>query len=339
MPPADRITLLIPCYNAAGYLPRLMESVRALTRPFDAILCYDDGSKDDTVAVARGLGLEIITGQPNAGVAKARNRLAAAAKTEWIHFHDADDLILPDYLARLAPACDDRHDVVSCDADWVDEATRGLIIAWRYDPAELARAPMRHLLTHAMGLNSSIIRRPFWESVGGCDESLAMWEDADVHIRLARGGARFFHVPEVLTNSLRHGDSFSHDYRKSWTCRVTALERYANAPGSEDVAREIASEAERAASELAALDVRPTAERAIAPPSRPASSSTSAASPRRSASRGTAPPACSSAPAASSSPAPISPSALPSLAAAGSPSPTRPSCRGASSFTRMAARS
>lgn len=62
------VSLLVPCYNAAPFLPRLMESVRAQTRPFTTILCYDDGSTDDT-AVARSLGLEIMTGQPNAGVA------------------------------------------------------------------------------------------------------------------------------------------------------------------------------------------------------------------------------------------------------------------------------
>jgi glycosyltransferase involved in cell wall biosynthesis len=263
-PTTARITLLVPCYNAARYLPRLMESVRAQTRPFDAILCYDDGSRDDTVAVARQLGLDIITGQPNAGVAVARNRLVTAAATEWIHFHDADDLILPGYVERLVPACDARHDVVSCDADWIDEVTRSLFIAWRFDPAELARAPLRHLLTHAMGLNSSIIRRASWQAIGGCDETLEMWEDADVHIRLARAGARFYHVPEVHTMSLRHGDSLSHDYRKNWACRVAALERYAAAPGAEAVAAELAGEAERAAAELAFLGARPAAERALA---------------------------------------------------------------------------
>lgn len=108
----SRITLLIPCYNAARFLPRLRESVRALTQPFAAMLCYDDGSKDDTVTVARGLGLEIITGQPNRGVAHARNQLAASASTEWIHFHDADDLIAPGFVAQMSPWCDDRHDVL-----------------------------------------------------------------------------------------------------------------------------------------------------------------------------------------------------------------------------------
>jgi glycosyltransferase involved in cell wall biosynthesis len=263
MTPAARVTLLVPCFNAARYLPRLMETVRAQNRPFDAILCYDDGSTDDTVAVARQLGLDILTGRANAGVAVARNRLAAAASTEWIKFHDADDLFLPSYLQRLSPECDDRHDVVSCDADWVEESTRALFISWRYDPAELARAPLAYLLTHPMSLNNSVIRRASWTAVGGCDETLTMWEDADVHIRLAGNGARFSHVPEVLTIALRHGDSFSHDYAKNWTCRLATLERYAAGPAATAVRAELAGEAERAATELAYLGVRPAAERAI----------------------------------------------------------------------------
>ena len=263
MPPTAKITLLVPCYNAARYLPRLLESVRALTSPFDAILCYDDGSRDDTVVVARQLGLDIITGQPNAGVSVARNRLAAAAQTEWIHFHDADDLIAPSFVAQLAPNCNDAHDVVSCDADWIDENTRALIIAWRYQAEELARAPLVHLLTQPMGLNSSIIRRAAWEGVGGCDERLKMWEDADLHIRLARSGARFHHVPEVLTWSLRCGASFSHDYRTSWNCRLAALENYAADQSNESITLALAAEAEKAAANLILLDDEPAARRSL----------------------------------------------------------------------------
>jgi glycosyltransferase involved in cell wall biosynthesis len=258
------ITLLIPCYNAAAFLPRLLASVRALTQPFAAILCYDDGSRDDTVAVARGLGLEIITGNPNRGVAHARNRLAAAAHTEWIHFHDADDLLAPGYVAQLAPWCDDRHDIVSCDADWIDEHSRATLIPWRFDAAALARDPLPSLLAQAMGLNNSIIRRTAWEKIGGCDESLAMWEDADVHIRLARSGARFHHVPAVLTFSLRRGESFSHDYRRNWTCRLDALERYAADASAARVRTVLAAEAEKAAGELALLGDKPAALRAVA---------------------------------------------------------------------------
>lgn len=262
--PVEGVSLLIPCFNAARHLPRLIAAVHAGTQPFSAILCYDDGSTDDTVMVARNLGLEILTGHLNRGVAHARNQLAAAARTDWIHFHDADDLIDARYLEKLTPFCDGPHDVVSCDADWLDESTRKLILEWRYDSGDLSRAPLAHLLTHPMSLNNTLIRRSAWESVGGCDESLEMWEDADVHIRLAHTGARFHHVPEVLTLALRRSDSFSHDYHRSWTCRLAALERYAKWQAPVDVVAALGHEAERAAAELAFYDDRTNSERAIA---------------------------------------------------------------------------
>jgi glycosyltransferase involved in cell wall biosynthesis len=262
---APALTLLVPCFNAARFLPRLAQHVRALTVPFADILCYDDGSTDDTVAVARSLGWRMLTPNANSGVAAARNRLAAAATTDWIHFHDADDRLDPRFVEKLAPFCDAAHDVVSCDADWIDDDARGALqIAWRYDPAALAADPHRALLRTAMGLNNSIIRRAAWADVGGCDESLAIWEDADIHIRLARAGARWHHVPEVLTWSLRRPDSFSHDYARGWRCRLAALEKYAAEPAAALVAAELAAESERAAAELAALRANADARRAVA---------------------------------------------------------------------------
>lgn len=258
-----QITLLIPCFNAAPFLPRLLQGVAALTRPFSAILCYDDGSTDDTVAVARSLGLEIITGNPNRGVAHARNQLVNAATTEWIHFHDADDWIAPIFLAQLAPKCTADNDVISCDADWVDDTTGATLIRWRYDSAKLGYEPAAHLLANPMGLNNSIIRRGKWHSIGGCDESLKMWEDADVHFRLARSGARFFHVPEVLTHSLRRADSFSHDYKRSWQFRLQALERYATHSSVEQLQPILSGEAEKVATMLMGLGDDLNARRAL----------------------------------------------------------------------------
>ncbi len=260
----SEITLLIPCFNAEKFLPRLFASVTAQTRPFDRILCYDDGSTDATVAIAQELGLDIITGQPNRGAAHARNRLAAAAHTEWFHFHDPDDLLDPRFVAELAPQCDPSHDVVSCDADWLDENSRALVISWRYDAVELRATPLSYLIGHPMSLNNTIIRRTLWDKAGGCDETLAIWEDADLHVRLAREDARFCHVPQVLSIALRRGESLSHDYRRNWLCRLAALEGYIANPafaGCEDV---IAAEVEKAAAALATLRLDDAARRAVA---------------------------------------------------------------------------
>lgn len=258
-----RVTLLIPCRNAARFLPRLAVSLRAMTVPFDSVLAYDDGSTDDTVAVARSLGIDIITPNPNRGVAFARNRLAEAASTEWIHFHDADDLIDASFLEKLSPLASDEVDVVSCDADWITEEDRTLLIAWRYDANALLADPALHLLVHPLGLNNSIIRRSAWRNVGGCDESLRMWEDADVHLRLAVNGARWRHLPEVLTWSLRDESSFSHDYRANWNWRLSALENYATTLPSR-LTPALASQAEIAARNLLRYADAPAASRALA---------------------------------------------------------------------------
>ena len=88
-----KTALLIPCHNAAAYLPRLWQTVRAQTRPFDAVFCYDDASEDNTAAVAEALGAQVIRSETNRGPAHARNALLHACQAEWIHFHDADDLL------------------------------------------------------------------------------------------------------------------------------------------------------------------------------------------------------------------------------------------------------
>lgn len=258
------IALLVPCYNAAFFLPRFHNCLSQLTLPFTEVLCFDDGSTDDTVKVAKELGFNILEGRPNRGVAHARNELVRMSKAEWVHFHDADDLISPEYLVRLGSLCMPEVDVISCDADWIGEEDRKLIIRWRYSSQDLKTNPYPHLVRNAMGLNSSIIRRSAWQAIGGCDERLKMWEDADVHIRLARAGYRFDHVPEVLTWSLRRPTSFSHDYRQSWTFRLLALEGYAAEQSTPNIQAALAEAAEVAAAALAELDERAAAERAIA---------------------------------------------------------------------------
>lgn len=257
------VTLLIPCYNAARYLPRLLNQVRSMSGRFDAILAYDDGSTDDTREVARVLHLPMLASSPNRGVAHARNQLAAAATTEWIHFHDADDRIHADFLTRLLPLAGPDTDVVSCDADWINEADGVRQIAWRYNPASLDSDPAPHLLANPLGLNNSLIRRLAWNQVGGCDESLAIWEDADLHFRLALAGARWRHQPEVLTWSLRNPTSFSNDYLRNWRCRLQALEKYAALPAAHRLELPLAREAETTAINLLALGDVPAARNAV----------------------------------------------------------------------------
>lgn len=99
------INVVIPAYNAQRTLAETLDSVVAQTRQPDRIILVDDGSTDDTVALAQsykdsGAPLTIIS-QENQGTAGAYNTGIATIKEGWIVMLSADDLILPEHLAVL----------------------------------------------------------------------------------------------------------------------------------------------------------------------------------------------------------------------------------------------
>jgi glycosyltransferase involved in cell wall biosynthesis len=249
-----KCSLLIPCYNAAAVLPRLWENVLAQTRPFDEVICFDDGSTDNTVEVINGLGARLVTGSANRGPAFARNALAREASGDWLHFHDADDLVAPRYL-ELALAAGKDADVVSCNADWIEENSRALLIARRYRQEDLTRDPVRSLLSNPMGVISALYRKEAFFEVGGFDESLRCLEDGDLNTRLAAAGKRFAVVEDVLAVSLRHTNGASADALLCARSRLRTLKRYSlEFPAKYYQA--IAAEAEKTAGHFLDLGVK-----------------------------------------------------------------------------------
>ncbi len=255
--------LLVPCYNAARFLPRLRAQVDRLIPAFDEVLLADDASSDHTATLAESLNFRVLRLPKNLGPGGARNVLARAATSEWIHFHDVDDELAPDYLARIGPAA-----AVDCDAvfhftDFIDEQSRQLIIRWQFDPAGLISAPAATLLLGPLPTMSSFLRRRVFLDAGGFNEERRCFEDGDLHFRLAARGVRLCGVPEVLEWSLRHGEGAGANQHYCFKCRLAFLEDYA-AREPAGLYPAIAQEAERAAVMLLRFDDKPNARRAIA---------------------------------------------------------------------------
>jgi len=225
-------SLLIPCHNAAKYLPRLWETVKAQTVPFDEIICYDDGSTDNTVDIARSLGAKVILGGECKGVSNARNQLAKASSCSWIHFHDADDLLHPEYLEKVKARINEDTDVIVCNVDWIDEKTRDLIIAWRYNNVEFQNNSLISAISHPIGGINVLCRKDTFFSIGGFNELVSCWEDADLYVRLAGVGAKFTIIEEVLGFSLRHSGGLSDNQHWCWQCRLNFLKNYSKIFGS-----------------------------------------------------------------------------------------------------------
>src|ERR1035441_10508770 len=95
------ISVVIPAYNAFAFIAETLDSVLQQTFPPDEILVIDDGSTDDTAAVAESFGPPVrVFRRPNSRQGASRNFGVQQAVSEWIAFIDADDLWEPTKLER-----------------------------------------------------------------------------------------------------------------------------------------------------------------------------------------------------------------------------------------------
>ncbi len=101
------VSVIIPCYNGAAFLSETLKSALGQTMPPMEIIVIDDGSTDDSAAIAEAAGVQVrVIRQSNQGESVARNRGIDEAKGEWIAFLDADDLWLPHKLERQLAVAD-----------------------------------------------------------------------------------------------------------------------------------------------------------------------------------------------------------------------------------------
>src|SRR5688500_2053614 len=92
------VSVVIPCYNHGAYLPEAVASVQSQNYPSLEIIVIDDGSTDNTKAVAAGLTGITYFYQPNQGLSAARNAGIRHSKGEFLLFLDADDWLLPEAI-------------------------------------------------------------------------------------------------------------------------------------------------------------------------------------------------------------------------------------------------
>jgi glycosyltransferase involved in cell wall biosynthesis len=197
------VSVIIPAYNAADLLDEGIQSVRRQEhRPLE-IIVVDDGSTDQTPAVARQAGPEVrYLAQANAGPGAARNRGIAAAAGELIGFLDDDDLWSADKLAVQVAMLRARPEL-----DGVQGRLQRLVQVEGVNG--VGQWAALGSPEWAVSLGSALFRRPLLDRVGRFDESLRFTDDFDWLLRAAELGARIARHAEVTQFHRRHAGNLT----------------------------------------------------------------------------------------------------------------------------------
>lgn len=193
------LTVVVIGLNAAATLEGCLASVgRAAAQVGGGIpiLYVDGGSRDDSVAIARRLGAEVIqlaTDRPTA--ARGRNAGWRAARTAFVHFVDSDTVLEPDWLARAADAirADDR--IAAVFGQLREANPQGSVYNevcgcdWYIPPGDWR-----------MCGGNALFRMSALREVDGSDEALAAGEEADLCWRLRQRGWRIVCVDAIMAH-------------------------------------------------------------------------------------------------------------------------------------------
>lgn len=105
------VSIIIPAYNAGGFLHLTVESVLQQSYPNWELVIVNDGSRDNTLTVAQAYSASDkrirVVSQENQGVTAARAKGLSVSKGDWVFFLDADDLIAENALELLLNQPDD----------------------------------------------------------------------------------------------------------------------------------------------------------------------------------------------------------------------------------------
>lgn len=203
------VSVIVPAYNAAEHIAQALESVRAQTAEDWEIVVCDDGSSDDTAAIATRFGepfgerVRVIRSAHNEGLACARNRAIEQAKGKLLALLDSDDVWLPNYLERQLQLLDEgerehgRIGIVSCNA-YLRDANGRLpgTYADRFGYAE--NVGVERLLDISPIFISAVIPREALDEVGPFATDLRSCEDLDLWIRLVEAGYSVVSTREPL---------------------------------------------------------------------------------------------------------------------------------------------
>jgi glycosyltransferase involved in cell wall biosynthesis len=202
--PGPIVDVILPAYNGGEVIRSALESALAQEVPLRVIV-VDDGSSDDSAAIARSYGSRVtVLVQANRGVSAARNTGLAAARAPYVALLDQDDIWQPGKISRQIELIEAHADVGLVFTDMLLLRRDGTIVEDGFLlttpayaglerrslgkgayllPESLSQAVLRF---NFISPSTTLLRRQAIQAIGGFDEAFRLCDDADCWLRLLR---------------------------------------------------------------------------------------------------------------------------------------------------------
>jgi GT2 family glycosyltransferase len=204
------VDIVIPNWNGAPMLGATLETLRCQSYPVDRVIVVDNGSTDNSAAVAKTAGAQVISLGANLGFAVAVNRGIREVTAEYVAIMNNDVTLPPEWLARLMARLEhgeawfatgkllnaQQHDRLDGSYDAICRGGCALRCGHgRLDSEQWNRAKPIHLAP----LTAAVFRADLFRTVGLLDDRFESYlEDVDFGLRCAEAGFSGLYVPEAV---------------------------------------------------------------------------------------------------------------------------------------------
>jgi glycosyltransferase involved in cell wall biosynthesis len=207
----SQVFLVMTVYNRQNYLPQALESILGQTYPYWQLTIWDDGSIDDSVAIARKYAQQDprihFVPAPHTGRQHAlKSAIASHTNYDYLAWIDSDDYIAPETLANTVAVLDQhlQAGMVYTNHWIVDEQGKMLGLGAR---CQIPYSSNR-LLIDFMTFHFRLIRREIYELVGGIDLEFPQAQDYDICLKISEVTA-IIHLQQPLYYYRAHPDTIS----------------------------------------------------------------------------------------------------------------------------------
>jgi glycosyltransferase involved in cell wall biosynthesis len=248
-----RVSAIIAAHNAGAFIGQAVSSALASRGVRLEVIVVDDESTDDTWEILEGFGEKVRrVRQLRGGPYKARNLGASLAHGEWLAFLDADDDWAPDKLVKQLALAEGQVGLIYTDR--LNFGDLGRIKVRQSDSVTLHEGDVFEplLLGNFITLSSVMLRKDWFDRLGGFSEARQGVQDWDLWLRYAAHGGTVALCREPLTRYRLHESQMSNAVEARAREREAVIRRALKSPRGRRVLRAVARRALSNSWEIAA---------------------------------------------------------------------------------------